>query len=913
MRAATNLRWIARIIFLLAVALSGAYWWMLSGDNARLRADAIEQGSKRATQLADLQAQHIDALLLGIDQSLRQFRDAFQVGNIAGAEEIAKNVIRTFPTGAVAHLSRINTKGYYSAYTTAQTAAPLSESVYIGDREYFRFHQQEGSKDLLFISNPVVSRVLHRWVILVTRPIIKAGRFDGVAAISLYPEYFSKMLAKLEMGQRDVGAVFYADGAYLARSRDLDEVLGKTVHANRPFIGVGTAAHGVFRDVATADKVRRIFAWRKLSLYPLIVVIGLDEGALLAPVEQTIAATRAHSAIGTAFLLLLTAALSLLLMRAARQQKLLQDSEARLDELAELSHTWAWEVNADGLYTYASHVVQDVLGFQPDEVVGKKYFYDLHPEDGRDAFKAKTLQVFASRESFVNFINPVSAKDETVLWVSTNGIPVVDDDGRLLGYRGSDSDITVRRQAEAALSHSLSLTDAALDASDDGILLIDLQGKIVRWNQRFVELWRVPSELLDTTVTDPVLGYALTQVADADAFARKVMDLYARPEESSFDLIPLADGRIFERHSRPFRIGEEVKGRFWAFRDVTERKRAEAALQKSEANFRTLFSEMLDGFAHHEIICDAEGNPVDYRFMAVNPAFTRMTGLKPEDIIGRTVMEVLPGTELHWIESFGKVALKGEAVAFENYSGKLNKHFQVTAFQPAPNQFACIFADVTERKRSEELINQLAFYDQLTTLPNRTLLQDRVRQAMAASARNGHHGALLLIDLDNFKSLNDTLGHDMGDILLKQVAQRLIDSVRAEDTVARLGGDEFVIMLVGLSENQAEAASQTELVGEKIQAALNLVYQLNDISYKISPSIGASLFHGYQTSLKICSSSPIWPCAAPRMPGATRFVSLIRKWKTSSCIAPGSKRSCANPSRMRILCSIISRRWRAVR
>jgi diguanylate cyclase (GGDEF)-like protein/PAS domain S-box-containing protein len=658
------------------------------------------------------------------------------------------------------------------------------------------------------------------------------------------------MLAKLQMGPRDIGAVLYADGVYMARSHDLQASLGKSVGAGRPFIGGGAAVQGVYRDIGIVDKVKRVFAWQKLSHYPLIVVIGLDEEALLAPVEQTIVATRTRSAIVTGFLLLLTAALSLLLMRAARQQKLLQDSEARLDELAELSHTWAWEVNADGLYTYASHVVQDVLSYRPDELVGKKYFYELHPEDGRDAFKEKTLEVFANRDPFVNFVNPVSAKDGTVLWVSTNGIPVVDDDGRLLGYRGSDTDITERRQAEAELSHSLSLTNAALDSTEDGILLIDLEGQIVRWNQRFVELWRVPAELLDTTVNDPVLGYALTQVSDADAFLRKVMELYGRPEDSSFDILPMADGRIFERHSQPFRIDGEVKGRFWAFRDITERQRAEEALQKSEANYRKLFSEMLDGFAHHEIICDDNGHAVDYRFLAINPAFTTMLGFKSEDLIGRTALEVLPGIEQHWIERFGKVALTGEADYFEHYSGVWDKHFQVTAFQPEPNQFACIFADVTERKRSEELINQLAFFDQLTALPNRTLLQDRVRQAMAASARNGNHGALLLIDLDNFKSLNDTLGHDMGDILLKQVALRLSESVRAEDTVARLGGDEFVVMLLGLSENQAEAASQTELVGEKIQAVLNLVYQLNDISYKISPSIGVSLFQGYQTSFE---------------------------------------------------------------
>ncbi len=130
-------------------------------------------------------------------------------------------------------------------------------------------------------------------------------------------------------------------------------------------------------------------------------------------------------------------------------------------------------------------------------------------------------------------------------------------------------------------------------------------------------------------------------------------------------------------------------------RDITAHRR-------SEQDYRTLFNEMLDGFALHEIICDEQGNPADYRFLAVNPAFERMTGLKAEVIVGRTVLEIMPGTELHWIKTYGKVALTGEPILFENYAAELKKYFEVRAFQPAPRQFACIFADITDRKCAEE-------------------------------------------------------------------------------------------------------------------------------------------------------------------------------------------------------------------
>ncbi len=166
-------------------------------------------------------------------------------------------------------------------------------------------------------------------------------------------------------------------------------------------------------------------------------------------------------------------------------------------------------------------------------------------------------------------------------------------------------------------------------------------------------------------------------------------------------------------------------------------------------------------------------------------------------------------------------------------------------------RYISIQIDCTERKQSEQRINELAFFDQLTGLPNRTLLLDRLEQSMTASSRSGRYGALLFIDMDNFKTLNDTLGHDMGDLLLQTVSQRLTDCVRAADTVARMGGDEFVVMLTGLSGSESEAATQTEGVGEKLLAALNEVYQLKDVAYRSTSSIGATLFSGVQTEVDV--------------------------------------------------------------
>ncbi|MFM0207037.1 EAL domain-containing protein [Paraburkholderia sediminicola] len=156
--------------------------------------------------------------------------------------------------------------------------------------------------------------------------------------------------------------------------------------------------------------------------------------------------------------------------------------------------------------------------------------------------------------------------------------------------------------------------------------------------------------------------------------------------------------------------------------------------------------------------------------------------------------------------------------------------------------------DITERKKSEEKIRELAFYDTLTRLPNRALLLDRLRQAMVASQMNRVCGALMFIDLDHFKTLNDTLGHDKGDLLLRQVANRLSSSVDEGDTVARVGGDEFVVVLGNLSLDKAAATAETEVVGGRILAVLGRAYELNGVQFRSTASIGVTVFNGVQTS-----------------------------------------------------------------
>lgn len=178
----------------------------------------------------------------------------------------------------------------------------------------------------------------------------------------------------------------------------------------------------------------------------------------------------------------------------------------------------------------------------------------------------------------------------------------------------------------------------------------------------------------------------------------------------------------------------------------------------------------------------------------------------------------------------------------------LTVRFPIPGDAERPLAEGAISVDISSRKLAEKLVHDLAFYDPLTALPNRRMLGDRLQQAFATSARHDAHGAVFFIDLDHFKQLNDSLGHDHGDLLLQQVATRLLQCVRGEDTVARIGGDEFVVMTVSLHESARTAARQAATVGQKILQAVSQPFQLGRHVHAVTPSIGVTLFKGREAS-----------------------------------------------------------------
>lgn len=286
--------------------------------------------------------------------------------------------------------------------------------------------------------------------------------------------------------------------------------------------------------------------------------------------------------------------------------------------------------------------------------------------------------------------------------------------------------------------------------------------------------------------------------------------------------------------------------------DITENKRVNDQLRASESRYAMLAEVSLVGIYH----ADADGN-----CLYVNERWCSLAGIAADAALGDGWLEAIHPEDRFMVNREWTRAISENRHAELEY--RLQKpdgsviwvYGQVASTQDETENgagYVGTITDITPLKEAEAKILSLAFYDTLTDLPNRRLLMDRLGQAVAVSRRNGQYGALLFIDLDNFKTLNDTQGHDVGDKLLIEVGTRLREAVRAGDTVARLGGDEFVVMLEDLGEAAKEAANLAENVAEKVQVALKRPYALRPsgvADYYNTPSIGVSLFQGEETSM----------------------------------------------------------------
>ncbi|MES3001861.1 MAG: EAL domain-containing protein [Pseudomonadota bacterium] len=417
-------------------------------------------------------------------------------------------------------------------------------------------------------------------------------------------------------------------------------------------------------------------------------------------------------------------------------------------------------------------------------------------------------------------------------WVRTVGHAVRDDDGNIVRAEGAVQEIAPHQHRMGTLSrHTVSMGGAM--GSGEAFATIDRDGRFTYVNEAAERLLgRDATHLMGRMIWNTFQKTVRLRLEEQFRRAIRQGDILETEE------LDASLSRRIEARGYPFGAGLAVH-----LRDVTTRHQSQEHLRLLEGSIARL----------NDIVIITEAGPFSApgpRIVFVNEAFERRTGYSPQEVMGKTPRLLQgPGTQRKELDRIRAAMEQWQPARVDLINYKKNGEAFWVDLEVSPvwdeerrlTHWVAVGRDITERKMAEEKIQYLAFYDPLTKLPNRQLLLDRLGRALSDKGRS-HEGALMFIDLDNFKVLNDTLGHQKGDQLLQQVAERLRSCVARGDTVARLGGDEFVILLENSGQKPFQPAEGARIVSERILAKLGEPYVLSGYLHHSTCSIGVTLF-----------------------------------------------------------------------
>jgi len=523
----------------------------------------------------------------------------------------------------------------------------------------------------------------------------------------------------------------------------------------------------------------------------------------------------------------------------------LKNSQLQLATALELTRAGPWEYDVATNLFHFNDTFYAVFGTTAKEVGG----YYMTPEEYARRFVPpdEIPVIKGEMQLALETSDPNFARELEHDFIYANGeIGVLavkfrvlqDETGRTVRTYGVNQDITRFRRLQRELSLSKAMSATAVECSVEGILIVDRDMNIISHNNVFLEMWRVPKWLMDWRTDEVMLKFVTSQLKNPDSATARIEHLYGHPNETGHDKLELKDGRVFDRDSVPlFDDNGRYLARAWFFRDITKRICAERAVRESEENLRTIFTSVREGI----FVMDLE----EGKIIEVNPAGCEMFGYRREQVIGADIGLLSSGEE-----PFSHANALRLIHSADGESGEMDWHckrsdgerfWAAVAIQRAPFMGKMVLLatlrDITERKQAEATIAQLARYDALTGLANRRVFVESLRLGISRAGRSKGYLAVLYLDLDHFKDVNDTLGHRVGDLLLKEVAQRIRSSVRDMDTVSRFGGDEFAVFAADLS-----APEDAAVLAEKLLDALRQPFSIEGNEIRSGTSIGIATY-----------------------------------------------------------------------
>lgn len=504
---------------------------------------------------------------------------------------------------------------------------------------------------------------------------------------------------------------------------------------------------------------------------------------------------------------------------------LTESVEERFEIVTRIAPVGIFRTDAAGRCVYTNARWREISGLDTELARGDGWTATIHPED-REAVLARWHASVSAAEPFhmeFRFVHP----DGSVRWVY--GQAATERGARgTAGYVGTITDITELRRAEERVALQASL----LDQVHSAVIATDTQMRIVYWNRHAETLYQWRTE---EVTGKPIYEVTVPQISHsrAEAILGEVAD--AGHWEGEYD-VRRKDGSSFPAQVALTALRSpsgELQGYVGVSIDVSERRAEQAE--------RIKLSRAIEQTTDSVIVTDAKG-VIEY----VNRAFEMVTEYTRSEALGATPRLIKSGGhDRAFYRRMWKCISKGDAFVDTLINRKKNGeiYYEEKSITPLTDEagrithFVSTGRDISERIRAERTLSHLAYYDSLTDLPNRRLLSDRLRQGMIEARRHGRLLAVIFLDLDRFKDINDTLGHDAGDALLKAVGQRLTETLREDDTVARMSGDEFVLLLADVASTDDVTA-----VTRKIQGCFDIPMSFAGHELFVTPSMGVTIY-----------------------------------------------------------------------
>jgi diguanylate cyclase (GGDEF)-like protein/PAS domain S-box-containing protein len=509
-----------------------------------------------------------------------------------------------------------------------------------------------------------------------------------------------------------------------------------------------------------------------------------------------------------------------------------------------------WHLDSEYRFTYVSQGDEGMRGFTPEEVLGTSLWDMLKPE-GIEHMKQANAQRLAReaqgiKTDAIHYEVEQLCKDGSWMWTEATVTPLRDENGVLVGYRGVSRDINERKRIEKVLRDSEERYRCLVETAQESILVAQ-DGIMTYFNPSFSTMTGYkPAEIQDM----PFLDYICPEDRDL-VLANHKARLAGKEVGNRYQvrLLHNSGTLVWVELSAVKIVWNNHPATLCFLNDITERKIMEDALRQSENRYRCLIETAQEG------ILVAQDGVLAF----VNPMMATVSGYTMEELNRRNFLDLIYAEDRDLVLANHKRRLAGEQlsnryhVRIQNKSGGIvwvEMSGVLIDWNGRPATLAFVY-DITERLAVEQKVKHMAQHDALTDLPNRALFSDRLQQAISLAKRDKRRLAVMFVDLDNFKPVNDNIGHDVGDLLLQAVAQRIRDVLRDSDTVARIGGDEFVVLVPSVKDG-----ADAHMVANRIQTGLLQPFDIGGHTIRMTASTGIALFpdHG-ESEIELCKNA----------------------------------------------------------